>query len=111
MVTCLQLSAKKTQVLRIWDIVDIACSAGSAAQTTERSAYTSAKIVLVGESNVGKSCLAMRLAEDRYPDDHEHGTTHGMQFWPMEATTLHSSAKAAGWAAAGCGVVGLWRTE
>ena len=51
--------------------------------------YTSAKIVLVGESNVGKSCLAMRLAEDRYPDDHEHGTTHGMRFWPMEAEELH----------------------
>ncbi len=55
--------------------------------------YTSAKIVLVGESNVGKSCLAMRLAEDRYPHDHEHGTTHGMRFWPMEAEQLHASAK------------------
>jgi len=55
--------------------------------------YTSAKIVLVGESNVGKSCLAMRLAEDRYPEDHEHGTTHGMRFWPMEAEELHPSAK------------------
>ena len=55
--------------------------------------YTSAKIVLVGDSNVGKSCLAMRLAEDRYPEDHEHGTTHGMQFWPMDAEDLHPAAK------------------
>jgi small GTP-binding protein len=55
--------------------------------------YTSAKVVLVGESNVGKSSLAMRLVEDRYPEDHEHGTTHGMRFWPMEAHELHSSAK------------------
>ncbi len=55
--------------------------------------YTSAKIVLVGESNVGKSCLAMRLAENRYPEDHEQGTTHGMRFWPMEAEDLHAAAK------------------
>ncbi len=65
--------------------------------STESSAtvrHTSAKIALLGDSNVGKSCLAMRLAEDRYPDDHEHGTTHGMRFWPMEASDLHTSAKA-----------------
>jgi len=35
----------------------------------------------------------MRLAEDRYPEDHEHGTTHGMRFWPMEAERLHPAAK------------------
>ena len=35
----------------------------------------------------------MRLAEDRYPEDHEHGTTHGMRFWPMEAEELHPAAK------------------
>ncbi len=56
--------------------------------------YTSAKIVLVGESNVGKSCLAMRLVEDRYPEDHEHGTTHGMRFWSIDAEDLHPAAKA-----------------
>ncbi|VFM96619.1 MAG: WD40 repeat [Candidatus Kentron sp. G] len=55
--------------------------------------YTSAKVVLVGESEVGKSCLAMRFAEDRYPKDHEHGTTHGMRFWNMEAEDLHPSAR------------------
>nr|VFJ57256.1 MAG: WD40 repeat [Candidatus Kentron sp. FM]VFJ58684.1 MAG: WD40 repeat [Candidatus Kentron sp. FM]VFK11876.1 MAG: WD40 repeat [Candidatus Kentron sp. FM] len=56
--------------------------------------YTSAKVVLVGESEVGKSCLAMRMAEGRYPKDHEHGTTHGMRFWNMEAEDLHPSARA-----------------
>jgi len=54
--------------------------------------YTSAKIVLVGESNVGKSCLAMRLAEDRYPEEHEQGTTHGMRFWPMAPEQLSPRA-------------------
>lgn len=56
--------------------------------------YTSAKIVLVGESNVGKSCLAMRLVENRFPNEDERGTTHGMRFWPMDPATLHPSARA-----------------
>jgi len=43
--------------------------------------YVCAKIVMVGESNVGKSCLAMRLANDAYA---EQGTTHGMRFWKMK---------------------------
>jgi small GTP-binding protein len=51
--------------------------------------YTSAKIVLVGESNVGKSCLALRLAEDRYE---EQGTTHGMHIWTMRPEQLDASA-------------------
>src|SRR6185503_12758985 len=25
--------------------------------------------------------------------DHEHGSTHGMRFWPMEAEELHPTAK------------------
>lgn len=77
-------------VIRIWEVgaKRLASIPGS-----RRVIYTSAKIVLVGESNVGKSCLAMRLAEDRYPKDDEHGTTHGMRFWPMEAEELHSAAK------------------
>ena len=78
------------RVIRIWD-VNTDSLLGSTVET--RTKYTSAKIVLVGESNVGKSCLAMRLAEDRYPEDQEHGTTHGMRFWPMEAEDLHASAK------------------
>ena len=79
------------QSLRIWDL-DVGRLL-SEARVAGAIDYTSAKIILVGESNVGKSCLAMRLAEDRYPEDHEHETTHGMQFWPMEAEDLHSSAK------------------
>jgi small GTP-binding protein len=41
---------------------------------------TSAKIVFVGESNVGKSCLALRLAEERYE---EQGSTLGMKLWTL----------------------------
>jgi small GTP-binding protein len=38
--------------------------------------YSSAKIVLVGESNAGKSCIALQLAEGRFESQ---DTTHGMR--------------------------------
>jgi small GTP-binding protein len=51
--------------------------------------YASAKIVLIGESNVGKSCLALRMAQNRYE---EQGTTHGMQLWTMLPEQLSPDA-------------------
>jgi small GTP-binding protein len=53
--------------------------------------YVSAKIVLVGESNVGKSCLALRLAQNRYE---EQGTTHGMRLWSMPLEQLSNTMAA-----------------
>jgi small GTP-binding protein len=50
--------------------------------------YTSAKVVLVGDSNVGKSCLALRLADDRYE---EQGTTHGMRTWSVSPEQISSA--------------------
>ena len=80
-----------THTIRVWDVdIDTLLRTGSAQEVVR---YTSAKIVLVGESNVGKSCLALRLAEGRYPKDHEQGTTHGMRFWPMDAEKLHPLAR------------------
>jgi GTPase SAR1 family protein/predicted phosphodiesterase len=55
------------------------------------TSYISAKIVLVGESNVGKSCLALRLAQDRYE---EQGTTHGMRLWTMPPEHLNPAMAA-----------------
>ena len=40
--------------------------------------YTSAKIVLVGNSGVGKTGLGWRLAHGEFK---EHSSTHGQQFW------------------------------
>lgn len=40
--------------------------------------YTSAKIVLVGDSGVGKTGLGWRLANGEFK---EHPSTHGQQFW------------------------------
>jgi GTPase SAR1 family protein len=50
--------------------------------------YRSAKIVLLGESEVGKSTLALRLAEDRYEPQ---STTHGMKVWTLASHALNIS--------------------
>ncbi|MBX3416932.1 MAG: TIR domain-containing protein [Pirellulaceae bacterium] len=42
---------------------------------------TSAKIVLVGDSGVGKTGLGWRLAHGQY---REHDSTHGQQFWVLD---------------------------
>lgn len=43
--------------------------------------YCSAKIVLVGDSGVGKTGLGWRLARGEF---REHASTHGQQFWRLE---------------------------
>lgn len=43
--------------------------------------YTSAKVVLVGESGVGKTGLGYRLTQGAFKD---HPSTHGQQFWVMD---------------------------
>jgi hypothetical protein len=43
--------------------------------------YVNAKVVLLGESGVGKSGLAHRLIEDKFVQTH---STHGMQVWRMD---------------------------
>lgn len=40
--------------------------------------YTTAKLVLVGDSGVGKTGLGWRLAHNEFK---EHSSTHGQQFW------------------------------
>jgi len=47
--------------------------------------YTTAKLVLVGDSGVGKTGLGWRLAHDEFK---EHASTHGQQFWPIQKLGL-----------------------
>lgn len=78
-------------VVRVWDF-DSGTLLNSAPQPTALS--TSAKVVLVGESNMGKSCLALRLAENRYE---EQGSTHGLRFWVLDPEQLsHAAASPVG---------------
>jgi WD40 repeat protein len=53
--------------------------AASPAEATRR--YVNAKVVLVGESGVGKSGLAHRLIEDKFVQTY---STHGMQVWRLD---------------------------
>jgi small GTP-binding protein len=64
-------------VIRIWDIqIDIVFDD----MPTESVGYTTAKLVLVGDSGVGKTGLGWRLAHGEFK---EHASTHGQQFWPI----------------------------
>lgn len=54
-------SAAYNGVLRIWDV-----QTGEAAAASEPSKYTNAKVLLVGETGVGKSGLAIRLTENKF---------------------------------------------
>lgn len=60
---------------------------------TEKTLHTmTAKVVLLGEGGAGKSCLALRLAEERY---HEQPPTHAMRFWTISADLIASGPNTA----------------
>ncbi len=77
------------RVIHIWEL-DLAVLLAKKAPLT--ITYTSAKIVLVGESNVGKSYLAHRIATGEAPTEGTIHTTHGMKFWPVVPERLSTSA-------------------
>jgi small GTP-binding protein len=79
------------RVIHIWEL-DLAVLLGQPAAPSVT--YTSAKVVLVGESNVGKSYLAHRIATGSPPEEGTIPTTHGMKFWPLEPERLSPAAKA-----------------
>lgn len=58
--------------------------------------YTNAKVVLLGESGVGKSGLAIRLAEKRWE---KTGSTHGMKVWQLDlgASIAHPEVEREVW--------------
>ncbi len=64
--------------IRVWEL-DIDALLGTLAPSTTVH-EVSAKVVLVGEGRVGKSCLALRMVKDQYE---ELDSTHGMRFWSM----------------------------
>lgn len=75
--------------IRIWEFDVDALLQAPAPTTTVHE--VSAKVVLVGEGRAGKSCLALRMAQDRYE---EMESTHGMRFWSMSAGSLPTDSTA-----------------
>lgn len=53
----------------------------SVISTETKATYASAKIVLLGDSGVGKTGLGWRLAHGEFK---EHSSTHGQQFWLLK---------------------------
>ena len=72
---------EKDTIIRIWEL-DEAVLLGQAQQSVH---YTTAKLVLVGDSGVGKTGLGWRLAHGEFK---EHSSTHGQQFWPIQQLGL-----------------------
>ena len=70
---------QKDRVIRIWDLDLRALLIG--VQAVPLSQYTTAKIVLVGDSGVGKTGLGWRLSRGEFK---EHPSTHGQQFWVLD---------------------------
>jgi small GTP-binding protein len=70
---------EKDTAIRIWDIdLNVLLDGQSAREAVH---YISAKLVLVGDSGVGKTGLGWRLAHGEFK---EHASTHGQQFWVLE---------------------------
>jgi WD40 repeat protein len=78
------------RVVRIWDLDIDTILYHSPVKRSKQ--YTSAKVVLVGDSNVGKSWLATRLVERRCPKADEIGTTHGMKIWKQKTADFQPGA-------------------
>ena len=68
----------RDRVIHLWEL-DFALLLGQAG--VPAVTYTSAKIVLVGDSGVGKTGLGWRLAHGEFK---EHASTHGQQFWVLD---------------------------
>jgi small GTP-binding protein len=66
----------KNNIIHIWEL-DESVLLG---QAKENVNYTTAKLVLVGDSGVGKTGLGWRLAHGKFK---EHASTHGQQFWSI----------------------------
>lgn len=64
-----------TRQVDIWDL-DLDVLLGHPAPPAMQ--YTTAKIVLVGDTGVGKTGLGWRLSHGQFK---EHASTHGQQFW------------------------------
>jgi GTPase SAR1 family protein len=73
---------EKDTVIRIWDL-DREMLFGKAEPPPVT--YTSAKIVLVGDSGIGKTGLGWRMT---YGSFKEHSSTHGQQFWLLDQLSI-----------------------
>jgi small GTP-binding protein len=70
---------KQNTIIRIWSIDFKLLFSNKLPRQSVR--YTTAKLVLVGDSGVGKTGLGWRLTHGEFK---EHASTHGQQFWVIK---------------------------
>jgi small GTP-binding protein len=75
--------AENDKAIQVWKIRSSLTRRAKTKLKTSRRAiqHTTAKIVLVGDSGVGKTGLGWRLAHGKFK---EHSSTHGQQFWVVK---------------------------
>jgi small GTP-binding protein len=67
---------ERDTIIRIWELDESLLLV----QVQDSAHYTTAKLVLVGDSGVGKTGLGWRIAHGEFK---EHASTHGQQFWAI----------------------------
>jgi small GTP-binding protein len=72
------------------DILELDLSLLGEHKTVQSVNYKTAKILLVGDSGVGKTGLGWRLAHGEFK---EHASTHGQQFWTLDQLHLTDGAE------------------
>ena len=73
----------RSTLINFWELdFDVLLGRAPGAEpATEAVHHTTAKVVLVGDSGVGKTGLGWRLAHKEFK---EHSSTHGQQFWVID---------------------------
>jgi len=79
------VSGSTDRTVRVWELPDFAAPV----VPFQTAHYTNAKVVLVGESGVGKTGLAIRLVEDRWEVT---DSTHGMNVWQLALPNVGQAA-------------------
>lgn len=79
---------KQDSTVQIWevDFDHLLNTRPRAAARPKVVQHTTAKVVLVGDSGVGKTGLGWRIAHGRFK---EHSSTHGQQFWVLDQLRKH----------------------
>jgi WD40 repeat protein len=79
---------KGDRVIRLWEVDFAVLLAGTAGDTEQVVRHTTAKVVLVGDSGVGKTSLGWRLTHGEFK---KHSATHGQQFWVLHQLSTRRS--------------------
>ncbi|CAH3182233.1 unnamed protein product, partial [Porites evermanni] len=92
------ISVDFSSKLKVWGIKTL-CKSGVLLGTMENDVLTTLKILIVGESGVGKSSLLLRFTDDTF--DPDIGATIGVDFKVKTLTIDGNKAKLAIWDTAG----------